>query len=82
MSIKITSQGQVTLPKSVRDFLGTQLIQFEIIPDKKEVKILPVPDIAGSLNAFAKNKIKEKNFSQIRDEAWNEAISEKYNNSI
>lgn len=65
--IKITDQGQITIPKDVREHLGTNIVILEM-NDQHEVKLFPVKDIAGSLNSFAKKD--NKSFQQIRTEAW------------
>ena len=43
--VKISSKGQVTIPKKFREFLGTNLIRFRIIEGR--VIIEPVKDVGG-----------------------------------
>jgi AbrB family looped-hinge helix DNA binding protein len=52
---KISSKGQITLPKAVRDRLGSQLVR--LISDESGVRIEPVRDVAGSLRRYAKNYV-------------------------
>jgi AbrB family looped-hinge helix DNA binding protein len=52
---KISSKGQITLPKSVRDRLGSKLVR--VISDGEGVRIEPVRDVAGSLKAYAKSYV-------------------------
>ena len=48
---KISSKGQITLPKAVRDRLGSNLVR--LVSDDKGVRIEPVRDVAGSLRRYA-----------------------------
>ncbi len=52
---KISSKGQITLPKSVRERLGSKLVR--LISDDDGVRIEPVLDVAGSLQRYAKNYV-------------------------
>jgi AbrB family looped-hinge helix DNA binding protein len=52
---KISSKGQITLPKSVRERLGSKLVR--LISDDDGVRIEPVRDVAGSLKQYAKNYV-------------------------
>lgn len=49
---KISSKGQITLPKAVRDRLGSNLVR--LVSDDTGVRIEPVRDVAGSLRRYAK----------------------------
>ncbi len=50
--IKISSKGQVTIPKKFREFLGTNLIKFKIAEGK--VIIEPVKDVGGIFKKYVK----------------------------
>jgi AbrB family looped-hinge helix DNA binding protein len=52
---KISSKGQITLPKSVRQRLGSRFVR--LISDADGVRIEPVEDVAGSLRRYAKNYV-------------------------
>jgi len=67
---KITSKGQITLPKEVRDFLHTDIITFEIVDNK--VVIRPINKVGGSLKDY---KI-DISFEKARNMAWNEVASD------
>ena len=71
---KITDKGQVTIPKKIRDYLDSQLIEFEIENDK--VIVRPVKKVAGKLKKYANPDLiyKEK-------KAWEKAVKEKHDNS-
>ncbi|AIL66180.1 transcriptional regulator, AbrB family (plasmid) [Rickettsiales bacterium Ac37b] len=71
-SVKITSKGQVTLPKIIRDFISSDVITFDIIDD--QVIIKPVRNVAGSLKKY--NKTIES-FQKIRAKAWQDSIGKK-----
>jgi len=42
----VTSEGQITLPKAIRDRLGGWIIEF--VAEGSRIEIRPVPDVAGS----------------------------------
>ncbi len=63
---KITSKGQITLPREVRDFLHTDIITFEIIDNNVVIK--PITKVGGSLKGYRK----DISFEKARDRAWNE----------
>jgi AbrB family looped-hinge helix DNA binding protein len=68
----VTSKGQVTLPKPVRDFLHSKTIEFEISGDK--VVMRPVRSVGGSLKRYAKDY---QPLEQVRDKVWAEVAGEK-----
>lgn len=73
--IRITAQGQITIPKEMRDLIASQTVILEInIQNGQEIKIIPVSDVAGSLAAFGQGS--EVNFKTERAHAWEEATSE------
>lgn len=65
---KITSKGQITLPKAVRDFLHSDMITFEMVGN--HVVIKPLHTVGGSLKQYQKNI----SFQKARDDAWNEVV--------
>lgn len=52
---KLSSKGQITLPKAIRERLGSQLVR--LISDDDGIRIEPLPDVAGSLKRYAKNYV-------------------------
>ncbi|MEK7828544.1 MAG: AbrB/MazE/SpoVT family DNA-binding domain-containing protein, partial [Deltaproteobacteria bacterium] len=52
-SVKITSKGQVTIPKKIREILGADNVYFEIEEDN--IIIRSVRDVGGLLSEYAKN---------------------------
>ncbi len=48
----ITSKGQVTLPKAVRDQLGSRVVEF--IAEGGRIELRAVQSVAGSLATYAK----------------------------
>ena len=52
---KISSKGQITLPKSVRERFGSKFVR--LISDDDGVRIEPVRDVAGSLRRYAKGYV-------------------------
>ena len=74
-AVKITSKGQVTIPREIREKLKTNTVYFEVEDDTVIVK--PVRDAAGSLSAYAKNAKPGMEMKQMKDKAWEEAVREK-----
>jgi bifunctional DNA-binding transcriptional regulator/antitoxin component of YhaV-PrlF toxin-antitoxin module len=72
---KISSKGQITLPREARTALGTDHVR--IVCAQGEVRIEPVDDVAGSLAHYAKNK-KMVPFRVARDKAWEAVVREKH----
>lgn len=74
ITAKITSKGQVTIPKPIRDYLNAQIIEFEF--ENGKIIVRPVRKVAGSLKKYANPESipKEKN-------AWEKAIRNKHENS-
>jgi len=74
ITAKVTSKGQVTIPKPIRDYLNAQIIEFEI--ENEKVIVRPVKRAAGRLKKYANPELisREKN-------AWEEVIRNKHENS-
>lgn len=70
---KVSSKGQITLPREARAALGTDHVR--IVCAQGEVRIEPVNDVAGSLARYGKNKIA---FRVARDRAWGAVVREKH----
>ena len=74
-AVKITSKGQVTIPKEIREKLKASSVYFEVEDDIVMVK--PVRDAAGSLSEFAGNVKPGVSMRQVKDRAWEVAVREK-----
>ncbi len=70
---KVSSKGQITLPREARAALGTDHVR--IVCAQGEVRIEPVNAAAGSLARYGKNKIA---FRVARDRAWEAVVREKH----
>ena len=70
---KLTQKGQITLPKKVRDFLGSNVIK--VVIENGQVRLEPLKDLAGSLNQYAKEYIP---FEEARERAWEAEFIEKH----
>ena len=64
-AVKITRKGQVTIPKEIREKLGSNIVEFELSGNKVIVK--PVKSIAASLRAYSKEYAPLK---QVREKVW------------
>ena len=71
---KITSKGQVTIPRYFRQKLNSEIIEFEFSDSNSdEIIIRPVKSVAGTLKKYAKqyiplNKIRTKIQKEIANE--------------
>ncbi|MFZ4617707.1 MAG: AbrB/MazE/SpoVT family DNA-binding domain-containing protein [Rectinemataceae bacterium] len=61
----ISSKGQVTLPKAVRDQLGGRVIEF--IAEDGRIEIRRVESVAGSLAAYSKGGA---TMEEVREATW------------
>ena len=59
---KITSKGQVTIPKKIRDRLNSNVVEFKLV--KNNIVIKPVESVSGALSKYAKRRVP---FKKARD---------------
>jgi len=78
MTAKITQKGQITIPRKIRDKLGSEVVEFDIV--KGQVIIRPLMSVAGSLSGYAKKD--SIPFQEVRERAWEEITREKYGKKI
>jgi AbrB family looped-hinge helix DNA binding protein len=52
---KISSKGQITLPKAIRERLASKYVR--LTSDAQGIRIEPVEDVAGSLRRYAKEYV-------------------------
>ncbi|MFI5296021.1 MAG: AbrB/MazE/SpoVT family DNA-binding domain-containing protein [Thermodesulfovibrionales bacterium] len=74
-AVKITSKGQVTIPKEIREKLKANSVYFEVEDDT--VMVRPVRDAAGSLSAYAGKGKPGVSMKQMKERAWEVAVREK-----
>lgn len=72
-TVKISSKGQITLPKMVRDLLGTDYVR--IVVADGHIHLQPAVDPAGSLRDFSTKPIP---IDDARDKVWEEVVREKH----
>ena len=75
---KITQKGQVTIPRKIREKLGSNVVEFDIVND--QIIIRPLTSVAGSLSAYGKKE--SISFKEARKKAWDEISREKYGKKI
>lgn len=66
-TVRISSKGQIVLPKKIRQLFGGNIISL-LIDDKNRVLLSPTHELGGSLSAYSKNT--SLTFDEIREEAW------------
>ncbi len=74
-AVKITSKGQVTIPKEIRKRLKSNTVYFEIVDDM--IVVRSVKDEAGSLSEYASNVKRGSSMKKMKEKAWEEAVHEK-----
>ncbi len=72
ITAKITSKGQVTIPKKVRSLLDSATVEFVVSGDS--VIIRPVRSVGGALAKYA---AKHMPLREIRKRVWEEVADEK-----
>ncbi len=71
--MKVSSKGQVTLPREVRRVLGSDVVTYDVKDGR--VLLLPVKDVGGSLREYAGKS--PSPFRRARENAWEEVAREK-----
>jgi len=72
LTAKITSKGQVTIPKKVRDVLESNTVEFIISDDGVIVK--PVKSVGGALAKYATKHVPLR---EVRKNVWKEVADER-----
>jgi AbrB family looped-hinge helix DNA binding protein len=68
-TVKVTRKGQITVPKAIREFLGTDTLEMGM--REGEVVIRPLSSVVGALRRYMKDGIPDKS------RVWEEALKEK-----
>ena len=71
-TVKVTQKGQVTIPRNIRSFLKSDVVEFVVIDGNVMVK--PVESVAGSLKSYAK---KYTPLKEVRAEVWEEVVHDR-----
>ncbi|HDD53105.1 MAG: AbrB/MazE/SpoVT family DNA-binding domain-containing protein [Deltaproteobacteria bacterium] len=69
---KITSKGQVTIPKKMRDMLGSDIVRFRV--ENERIILEPVRDLGGIFKKYGRGDLP---FEREREIAW-EKIADEY----
>jgi len=72
--VKITSRGQVTIPKKIRELLGTNVVRFRVIEGK--VVLEPVRDVGGIFKKYVRKPLLHEKEREI---AW-QKVADEYRN--
>lgn len=78
MTAKITSKGQVTIPRKIREKLDSEIIEFDIV--QNHIVIRAVKSVAGSLKPHA--KMGSVSYKEAKEKAWDEAVQERYGKKV
>jgi bifunctional DNA-binding transcriptional regulator/antitoxin component of YhaV-PrlF toxin-antitoxin module len=70
---KISSKGQITLPRQVRQVLNSNIVELEIVG--KKIMLAPVNSVAGALAKYAKPD--STPIDEIREQVWREVARER-----
>jgi len=68
-TVRISSKGQMVLPKKVRNVLGNNIISIRV-DDNNQVTLTSVVNLASSLSLYKKDSA--LSFDDIRNESWKE----------
>lgn len=71
-AVKITSKGQATIPKEIRDLLKTDVVEFAVVEGAVVVK--PVLSVGRALSRYSRGYVPLKG---IRDAVWEEVARER-----
>lgn len=72
----ITSKGQVTIPKKIREVLKSKTVEFEIVDGT--VVVRPVKNVGGALRRFANRYIP---LDEVREKVWKDVARERNRHS-
>jgi len=72
LTSKITSKGQVTIPKAIRKVLKGDVVEFQVV--KGQIILKPVSSVGGALSTYAKAP---GAFPEMREKVWEEVVNEK-----
>lgn len=69
---KITSKGQITIPRKIRQLFPTSIVEFSTTEDNKVI-MAPVNSVGGKLKKYAKkhiplNKVRKATQKALADE--------------
>ncbi|HBE44232.1 MAG TPA: AbrB family transcriptional regulator [Deltaproteobacteria bacterium] len=72
ITARITSKGQVTIPKKIRHILQGDVVEFEVLEGK--VMLKPVASVGGSLSKYA---VGLQPIAEVRKKVWGEVAHDK-----
>lgn len=73
-TLKISKKGQITLPKYIREALGSERVKITLV--NHHVRIEAVKSVAGSLKQYAQAKVTTPN--DETEQAWDAVMKDSY----
>jgi len=70
-TFKISSKGQVTIPKEIRNYLNSAIVEFSI--EEEKVVLKGVRNVAGKLKGYNNPELREQEKT-----AWADAAQKKH----
>lgn len=73
-TVKMSKQGQITIPANIRKHMPTSLMQIFMDKDQS-IRIIPINSVAATLKEYAKGG--SEDFAKVREKAWQESARNK-----
>jgi bifunctional DNA-binding transcriptional regulator/antitoxin component of YhaV-PrlF toxin-antitoxin module len=72
LTAKMTSKGQITVPKAIRQVLKGDVVEFQVV--EGQVILKSVTSVGGALSKYAK---KYEPIAGVRKKTWGKVVSDK-----
>lgn len=72
LTAKITSKGQITIPKKIRQMIKGDVVEFEV--NEGKIVLKPVTSVGGSLSKYVTGY---SDVAEAREKTWSDVAHEK-----
>lgn len=72
LTAKITSKGQITIPKKIRQMIKGDVVEFEV--NEGKIVLKPVTSVGGSLSKYVTGY---SDVAEVREKTWRDVAHEK-----